>query len=219
MIKKLYIIRHAETILNKSKILQGQRYDSNLSPEGQRQSSFFFEKCQHLKIEKIYISSLNRSYESVKKIIAKKNIDYEINKNLNEINWGILEGGRLNGKVREQYKKMIQEWTHGNFSANIEGGEDLTQVVNRATEALTYIMSKPHERNVLIVTHSRILKIILCLLLNINLQNQDRFVHKNMCCYLIEYLQAVCTSKMNFYEMSPFSIRKYELSELHMING
>ena len=91
MIKRIFILRHAQTLLNKENILQGQSYDGKLSIEGIRQADLFFGENKHLLLDKIYLSSLQRSYDSVEKFITRKNVPYEKMANLNEVNWGILE--------------------------------------------------------------------------------------------------------------------------------
>ena len=226
MIKRIYLLRHAKTLLNQNRILQGQTHDSQLNAKGIKQADQFFEKNKYLELDKIYLSALQRSYDSIEKFIKLRNVPYEKLESLNEISWGVLEGEQLVGKVHEEYKKTISEWKHGNFHVRIQDGESLLQAANRAREALNYILSKPYERNTLIVTHSRILKIILCLLLSVDLENQDKFVHKNMCCYHLLYnydskylfqINSIFPECPNFKLQQPVLINKYDVLELFKI--
>lgn len=224
MIKRIYILRHAQTFVNKEKVLQGQSYDSKLSIEGIRQADLFFEKNKHLLIDKIYLSSLQRSYDSVENFITRKNVPHEKIANLNEVNWGILEGKQLIGKAHDQYTNIIKKWQGGNFQEKIKDGENLFQVIIRAKKALNYIMSRTNEINTLIVTHSRILKIILCLLLYLDLKKQDTFIHKNMCFYKLKYIcnnskgllpsKAISYQHRTFPIIKPFAIIKNEFGNI-----
>ncbi len=185
-IKNIFFVRHAQTTFNADKILQGQRYDSILSNLGVIQSDILYSNFKDIGIDKIYISGLKRSYLSAKKLILS-NIPYEIINELNEISWGIIEGNKLFSETKEKYLQVINDWKIGKYSAKIENGENLCEVLVRLNKAIKIIMEKKNEENILVVTHGRVLKIILCILLKLDIKEMDNFQHKNMTMYHVLY--------------------------------
>lgn len=185
-IKNIYFVRHAQTIFNADKILQGQRYDSKLSNLGIIQSDILYSNFKNIEIDKIYISGLERSYLSAKKLILS-NIPYEKINELNEISWGIIEGNKLISGTKEKYLQVINDWKIGKYSAKIENGENLCEVIVRLNKAIKIIMGEKKEENILVVTHGRVLKIILCILLKLDIKEMDEFQHRNMTMYHVLY--------------------------------
>ena len=67
---KLYIIRHAETEYNKNGIIQGSEVDSDINDVGERQAKSFFEYYKDINFDKIYISDLKRTFQTIRRFIA-----------------------------------------------------------------------------------------------------------------------------------------------------
>src|SRR4051812_42108163 len=91
IIKTIYIVRHGQTDLNKQGIVQGRGRDTNLNEEGRSQAQQFYKAYQHVAFDKIYISELKRTQQSIQPFIDK-GIPYEKLSGLDELAWGILEG-------------------------------------------------------------------------------------------------------------------------------
>jgi probable phosphoglycerate mutase len=141
---------------------------------------------QHIGFDKIYISSLRRTFESVQDFIGM-GIPYESLPELNEISWGSKEGQKITPEEDAYYHWMLKQWQLGNTDLKIEGGESPRQVADRQQVALNRIFSRTDEKNVLICMHGRAIRIILCQLLNYPLYSMDMFEHENLCLYQLEY--------------------------------
>src|SRR5258708_6396194 len=89
--KTLYIIRHGQTDLNKQGIIQGRGIDTDLNDEGRKQAALFFEAYKSVPFEKIYISELKRTQQTVQQFIDL-GIPYQKLSGLDELAWGIYEG-------------------------------------------------------------------------------------------------------------------------------
>jgi len=194
--KNIFIARHAETIFNKEQIVQGQSLDGDLSDEGYKQADIFYLTFKDFHFDKIYISGLKRTCNSVKRFIDS-NVPYETMQELNEINWGEIEGAKLENETKNKYLSVIQKWKSGDYTAKIENGESIIDVRERLAIATNKIMSDDNAKDVLIVTHSRTLKILLCFLLNIEIKQMDTFKHKNMTLYNLEYRNGQFKLKAN----------------------
>ena len=85
----IYILRHGETELNNNNILQGSDIDCDINKFGRIQSDKFFKKYKKYPFQKIYVSQLKRTYQSVENFI-NLGLPYDILEGLNEISWADL---------------------------------------------------------------------------------------------------------------------------------
>ncbi|MCS7019759.1 MAG: histidine phosphatase family protein [Cytophagales bacterium] len=186
MQKELYIIRHGETEFNKRGFVQGSGIDSSLNDTGKRQAQAFFEHYRHLEFDKIYVSALRRTWQSVEPFFVK-GIPMQVLPGLNEISWGHKEGKVLSNEDDLQYFDMLKAWRNGDLTVKVPGGESPLEVAARQQVAINYIMGRPEERRVLICMHGRALRIMLSLLLETPLKDMDNYEHTNLCLYVLHY--------------------------------
>jgi len=186
MTKTLYIVRHGQTDLNKRGIIQGRGMDTDLNDEGRRQAQLFFEAYKNTAFDKIYISALKRTQQSIQ-LFIDMGIPYEKLPGLDELGWGIHEGQPSTPENKVDFMQIMRDWTAGNLDSKFEGGESPNEVKARQLEALEVIMSHPEEKTVLICMHGRALRLLLCILTNRPLTEMDMFPHQNLVLYKVEY--------------------------------
>jgi probable phosphoglycerate mutase len=104
---------------------------------------------------------------------------------LNEINWGILEGQQPSEHSRKEFYAMLQRWRNGELNQAINGGETPLAMQKRQKLGLKKIETGS-ENPILICMHGRALRGFLCLLTNTPLQRMDDFEHDNVCLYVVE---------------------------------
>lgn len=184
--KELYIIRHGETEFNKRGFVQGSGIDSNLNDTGKRQAQAFFEHYQHVNFDKIYVSALKRTWQSVEPFFLK-GIPMQVLPGLNEISWGHKEGKVLSNEDDLQYFDMLNSWRSGDLTVKVPGGESPLEVVERQKIAIEHIMQHSHEGQVLVCMHGRAMRIILSLLLETPLSEMDKYDHCNLCLYVLNH--------------------------------
>src|ERR1700760_2058713 len=172
--KTLYIVRHGQTDLNKLGIVQGRGRDTDLNDEGRRQAREFFEAYKSVHFDKIYISKLKRTQQSIQQFIDL-GLPYEKLEGLDELAWGVLEGQPSTPANRAAFLKLIRNWLDGKLDSKFEGGESPNEVKERQLEALDIIMSHPEEKNVLICMHGRAMRLFMCILLNKPLTEMESF--------------------------------------------
>ncbi len=185
MVKDLYIVRHGQTDFNLKNIVQGSGVDSSLNINGRAQASAFYEAFKNEAFDKIYISDLKRTAESVSQFIAD-GILFEKLTGLNEISWGAREGVPFDTETKKYYYGVLEKWQQGDTTMPVEGGESPEQVAARQRLAMKYIMSKEDEGKVLICMHGRAMRIMLAWLFNYPLSNMDIFEHQNLGLYRIK---------------------------------
>jgi len=186
MNKTLYIVRHGQTDLNKRGIIQGRGMDTDLNDEGRKQAQLFFDAYKSVPFDKIYISALKRTQQSVQHFIDL-GIPYEKLSGLDELGWGVHEGQPGTTENKAAFLQIMRNWLEGNLDEKFEGGESPNEVKQRQLEALKIIMSHPEEKTVLICMHGRALRLLLSLLTNKPLTEMDTFPHQNLVLYKVVY--------------------------------
>jgi broad specificity phosphatase PhoE len=184
--KKIYIIRHGETDFNRLNIVQGKGVDTDLNEKGLNQGFLFYKKYKHIAFDKIYITTLKRTQQTVQHFI-NDGISFEKLAGLNEISWGDFEGKVQDFKERDFYQQAVDAWNSGNYHVAVANGETPHQLQLRQREALEHILKNTHENTVLICMHGRALKSFVCLLLNEPLLKMDSYQHQNTCLYQFDY--------------------------------
>ena len=184
--KTLYIVRHGQTDLNKQGIVQGRGMDTNLNNDGKLQANMFYDAYKDVPFDKIYISTLKRTQQSVQQFIDK-GLPYEKLSGLDELAWGIHEGQPSTPETKSAFMKLMRDWTSGKLDSKFEKGESPNEVMQRQKEALAIIMSRPEENNVLICMHGRAMRLLLCLLTEKPLTKMEEFPHQNLVLYKITY--------------------------------
>lgn len=190
MEKEIYIIRHGETEFNHKGIVQGKGINSVLNQLGNIQASLFFEAYKNEGFEKIYVSELQRTYQTIQ-LFSQLNIPIEKHSGIDEISWGIHEG-KANGDTFKQFYKILHLWKNGNDDVKIQGGESPAEVQQRINLFLETCLQEPNNK-ILICTHGRAMRILLCTLLKLPLSRMDTFPHRNVCLYKLHYKNEIST--------------------------
>jgi len=184
--KTFYIIRHGQTDLNKKGIIQGRGIDTDLNDAGRKQADAFFKAYRDTHFDKIYVSELKRTQQTVQQFIDF-GIPYQKLAGLDELAWGIYEGQPGTPENRVVFKKIMTDWLEGRLDSKFEEGESPNEVQERQKGALKEIMSHPDEKTVLICMHGRAMRLFLCLLTNLPLTKMDEFPHQNVILYKVTY--------------------------------
>ena len=186
ILKTLYIVRHGQTDLNKQGIVQGRGMNTDLNADGLKQANDFFQAYKNTHFDKIYISKLKRTQQSIQQFIDL-GIPFEKLEGLDELAWGVLEGQPSTTENKAAFLKLIRNWLAGKLDSKFEGGESPNEVKMRQLMALDTIMSRPEEKDVLICMHGRALRLLLCILLNQPLTNMENFPHQNLVLYKVTW--------------------------------
>ncbi len=186
IIKTLYIVRHGQTDLNKQGIVQGRGRDTDLNEEGRHQAQLFYNAYKQVPFDKIYISELKRTQQSIQPFIDQ-GVRYQKLPGLDELAWGVLEGKPSTPANKAAFMKLLRSWLEGHLDSKFEGGESPNEVKARQLEAMQIIMSHPEEKTVLVCMHGRALRLLLCILMNRPLTEMENYPHQNLVLYKITW--------------------------------
>lgn len=166
--------------------MQGRGMNTDLNDEGRAQAALFYEAYKQVPFDKIYISELKRTQQSIQKFIDS-GIPFEKLAGLDELAWGRLEGQPSTPENKAAFLDLMRNWLDGNLDAKIEGGESPNEVKSRQQEAIKVVLSHPEEKNVLVCMHGRAMRLLMCLLTERPLTEMDSFPHQNLVLYKVTY--------------------------------
>jgi broad specificity phosphatase PhoE len=182
--KTIYLIRHGQTDFNRQNIIQGSGIDADLNETGRIQTVLFFEKYANTPFDKVITSQLKRTIQSVEPFI-NKGIPHLIVPELNEINWGVMEGVEATSEIRKTFREVTKAWADGKLDVSVKFGETPQQLFERQ-QKVNHLFFDNQAENMLIASHGRAMRSLLCLLTNTSLHRMEKFPHSNLCLYVLE---------------------------------
>ena len=166
---KLFLVRHGQTDLNKVRRYQG-RIDVPLNETGIGQAQKLALRLSCERFDKIYASPLSRAQQTAGIIHNGFTVDITILDELVEMDFGSLEG-----KTYKEIFEIFPDWNPAVFDFTFAGGENLDDMAVRMRSFVDMLKKLDECSNILVVTHSGCLRIILCLLLDIDINKWWQF--------------------------------------------
>lgn len=181
MEKTIWIIRHGETELNAKGIVQGQGMNVPLSRKGFEQAAHFWKEYAAEPFDLILYSNLIRSQQSVMKFLTAGIQSTEL-ADLREISWGVNEGKPPSPDVLSRYHTVLSAWLSGDYDAAVENGESANQLAKRAENCIDYF-THVNRNNILVCSHGRTIRALVCLMLGNPLTMMEEYHHSNLGLY------------------------------------
>ncbi|WP_062104388.1 histidine phosphatase family protein [Bacillus niameyensis] len=160
----LFITRHGETIWNTEKRMQGWS-DSALTESGIKNAIELGERLKNIDFKVILSSPSERTKATSRLIRGKRDIPILQDENLREINLGEWEGETLPA-IKERYRKEFDAFWNSPQDYTPIGGETFEDIKKRAALVIKRIREEYPNGNVLIVTHSVMIKCLLLIFRN-----------------------------------------------------
>lgn len=171
---KIIVIRHGETNYNKKDLCNGiPNPKVHLTTLGKKQAQIAAKKLATKKIEVIFVSKLMRSRQTAKAINQYHKVPLLMDARLNDRLMGVFEG--KSAKLFYVWRdKQANPWT-----AKPKGGESYEQMKKRIISFLNDL-AKLDYKNVLIVTHLPVVKVIRGYFKKLDNKTMDRLTEKNV---------------------------------------
>lgn len=178
---KLYTLRHGQTSMNKKDLIVG-RTDDELTQEGIKQAEEVAEKINLLSKENqpqvIIASPLQRAKKTAEIVADKLNLTVIYDNRLIEQDYGRFEAtSRLSEAFLNSKKQFVKRLP--------DGGESMFDLAGRVYPLLKEIHKKYNDKNVLLVTHGGILRIIRTYFFD--MENDEFSLYRAVNCQLDEY--------------------------------
>lgn len=165
----LYITRHGETDWNTQKRMQGWS-DSELTKNGKRNAVLLGDRVKEINFDAIYSSPSKRTEVTAHLIKGDRDIPVILDDKLMEINMGKWEGQTFSF-IQDKYPDEFYSFWNTPHLYNSFNGESFYGLENRVLKSITSIQEKHSSGNILIVTHSVVIKTLLAYFKNLPLEN------------------------------------------------
>lgn len=162
----IYLVRHGELYWEDNIKKCIGITDINLNEEGMKKAQLAGEFLKDKNISKIYTSNLNRCRKSAKIISLILNVPYYIENELAEINMGVWENKSFD-YIKLKYPKEYENRGSNISTFRIENGETFQECYERSNRIFKKITEENYNQNIVIISHSGVIKSIICSIKNI----------------------------------------------------
>jgi broad specificity phosphatase PhoE len=182
---RLYLARHGETTTS-SEFRYVGHMDVDITENGVEQMKNLRDRLMNEDIHALFCSDLLRSKKGAQIIGSIHDIQPIAHADFREINLGIWEGltrEEIVEKYPEDYNNRLQDLAY----TGIKGGESFKDLQVRVTKKLTLILDEWKGRNIVLLAHGGVNRVILFDALNLDLQLLPRIDQDYGCLNIIDY--------------------------------
>lgn len=176
--RQLFFIRHGETDNNKAGIIQGRSIDAPINEIGRRQAEAIKQALQPFDIHRVVASGLRRTHETLQPLASDRKLVMEKYSELDEINFGILEGQSFKD-IKGDVMEVHEQWKSGNVEFAPNNGESPQEAYNRANAKVNEVLEATEDENIVFMIHGRLTRILLSEWLGYGLKNMHEIDHQN----------------------------------------
>lgn len=185
MANTFYIVRHGQTNWNILGKTQGHG-NSDLTKKGEQQAKCLAKALKEYNIDYIYSSDLGRAVQTANIIDEQIGVGIIKTSALREMGFGVWEG-LLVDQIKKEHSYTYEIWRNQPHLVNIEGGETLDLIKDRLDEFIKTLNEKYSNKNILLVSHSVTVRVLLLAFLNSGMENIYRIKQDNTALNIVEY--------------------------------
>lgn len=147
----LYVVRHGKTIWNEKRKVQGIT-DIPLTDEGRLETRELVPLVKKLNIDIVISSPLSRTIETAQ-ILVESKLPINTDDRIKERDWGMNEGANID---------EVDKWDCWDVVLNtkVQNIECIQDFMYRVSEFIEDIKIRYKDKNVLVVTHSAVSRVI-----------------------------------------------------------
>jgi broad specificity phosphatase PhoE len=162
------LVRHGESIWHAENRYAG-RSDILLTEHGSVEAALLGRWAQTANLDAIWVSQLRRSQDTAAPAVCETGLQPTVDTRLNELDFGQAEG-MTSSEMEQRFPEARQAFLDNPADHPLPGGEDPYKAVERAMACLRDIEQRYPDGKVLVVMHSTLLRLVLCMLLDIPLR-------------------------------------------------
>ena len=186
--RRIFLIRHGQTAWNRDQIFRGT-LDIPLNDFGKEQARQLGRALKRRQVLNPVLASspLLRARETAElagEAVLCKEIATE--QGFTDLNFGVWQG-KAKADVEKLYPDLYRQWLDNPADIIFPGGEALRRVADRAGAALRRLAGSGGDRDLIIVSHRVVNKVLLCGLLGAGLDAFWKIKQDTACINLIEY--------------------------------
>lgn len=174
---EFWLVRHGQTDWNKEKRFQGQR-DLPLNNTGIEQALTLAASLKDHAFDVIYSSDLSRARQTAEILAGQVNAPLHLEPRLRERKYGIFEGC-LYPEIDRRFPREAEARRKDPVHYTPPGGESLSDVVTRVTQAAADIAGHHPSGRILLVSHGLSLAMLICQARGLPLQQAVQYIPEN----------------------------------------
>jgi alpha-ribazole phosphatase len=182
----IYLLRHGQTEENKKGTYYGN-LDVSLNEIGIGQGNKAKEFFDEIKLDKVYISDKKRTLEMATLVLGQGQREIEViqDNRISETNFGDFEG-KTYEEIQKLYPTECMCWQNNWKEFQPPKGESYIMLCERVKSFMEHIKKLKCD-NILICTHSGVIRAMYCYIMNENIDLFWKFGSKNADISLIKY--------------------------------
>lgn len=167
-LRKIYLVRHAESSWNRERRVQGTCLEVPLSPMGRAQAQLLGARLREIPLEAVYSSDAERALETARLALGDGR-RITVSDRIRELSLGEWEG-RLIGDLHAEDPAKLEAWYRTPSTVNLKGGEDLAAFRRRVVSFMDEIIAAPGG-DAALITHGGVICIYLTHLLRMHVDD------------------------------------------------
>lgn len=160
---RLFLVRHASSVWNDQRRIQGQ-LDPPLSEKGREQASRLAERFRGCRFAAFYSSDLRRAVETARSLSEAIEAEPQVTAELREVGLGEWEG-LTREDILVRYPDEWQRWVSEPSWDIVPGGEGADVFEARVAAFLDRLTARFSSGDVLLVTHGGVIQVAILRLL------------------------------------------------------
>lgn len=182
---RIFLVRHGQTLWNLALKYQGHA-DVELSALGIKQAELLGRRLKEYDIKAVYSSDLKRAIHTSQMIAKEHHLTPNIIPEFKEISFGKWEGMTYN-EIEQKWPGKFHQLMLDAESVCIPNGESFQDVQTRAMKALSRIIKKHVNHNIVIVSHGATIRTILAAALHMPVKYCWHIRQDNTALNIIDY--------------------------------
>jgi broad specificity phosphatase PhoE len=180
----VYLIRHAETVWNAERRMQG-RLDAPLSKRGVQQLEALTAAMRAVPLAGVYASPLGRALSTARPIADAQGLSVQSVDGFSEMNQGDWENCLMD-EIEARDGALLRAWWATPDAVCMPNGERLQDVQTRALDALRQAVARHEDQSIAVVAHGGVNKTLLLWALGAPLASYWRIRQHNACINRLE---------------------------------
>jgi alpha-ribazole phosphatase len=182
---RLYLARHGQIYGFEKRIICGFT-DTPLTPTGMMQMERLADRLRLTDIGAIYSSDLQRSFLGAQIVARDHDVQVFPLPELRELNFGVWEGLNL-ADLEEQFPGELEKRMADPLTYQIPEGETILNFSKRIVKCLESIASSNHGKDILILGHKGVNRVILCHIMDMSLSKVFSIEQDYGCLNIIDF--------------------------------
>lgn len=211
MRKHIFLMRHGESEYNAKKMVQGH-IDTSLTEKGILQAKYAGEFLKGSNIKKVISSDLKRAHQTALTVAEVLKVPVVVDSRIREMHFGTWEGLSYD-HIYKNHLEDFYNWLANPVKHPLPKQEDINHFEKRLRSFLEDIRNHD-EDNILVVGHGGSVQGLLCIAMELGMENLWKFKHNNTGISLIE--TAGKTLSVRFINMS-YHLEKIEENNIVML--